>query len=79
MTIIWIHAIYVHITLIHLAVIILYRFIDADGNNYNPTRTVTGPYGSTNIFTGPKVQPITSYNSLYSHCMVNFSVDSGIC
>ena len=33
----------------------IYRFVDADGNNYNPARRVTGPYGSTYVFTGPKV------------------------
>ena len=52
MTNVWIK---IRITLIYIVIIILYRFIDADGHNYSPTRTITGPYGSTDIFTGPKV------------------------
>ena len=39
----------------HIATYYVYRFIDANGYNYNPSRTITGPYGSTTIFTGPKV------------------------
>ena len=31
------------------------RFVDADGNNYNPSQRLTGPYGPTHVFTGPKV------------------------
>ena len=33
-----------------------YRFVDDNGNTYNPAKKITGPYGSTYIFTGPKVR-----------------------
>ena len=32
-----------------------YRFVDDDGNTYNPAKKITGPYGSTYVFAGPKV------------------------
>ena len=34
----------------------LYRYVDENGNNYNPTMSIVGPYGATNTFTGPKVK-----------------------
>ena len=32
-----------------------FSFVNDAGVKYNPVRTITGPYGSTSIFTGPKV------------------------
>jgi len=32
-----------------------YRFVNDSGAAYNPRRTIFGPYGSTSVFTGPKV------------------------
>ena len=31
------------------------RFVDENGYNYDTTETITGPYGDTGVFTGPKV------------------------
>ena len=34
----------------------LFRFVDENGNNYNVTMDILGPYGPARIFTGPKVR-----------------------
>lgn len=31
------------------------RFVDENGNDYDTTEYISGPYGDTGIFTGPKV------------------------
>ena len=33
-----------------------YRYVDDNGNSYDATMSVMGPYGMTNLFTGPKVR-----------------------
>ena len=41
---------------IHVMHTIMYvRFVDENGNNYDTTKTINGPYGEATIFTGPKV------------------------
>ena len=37
-------------------VFMLFRYVDENGNNYNVTMDIMGPYGSASIFTGPKVR-----------------------
>ena len=34
----------------------LFRFVDENGNNYDVTMDILGPYGPARIFTGPKVR-----------------------
>ena len=41
----------------------VYRFVDANGNQYYPAKEVDGPYGSTFAFTGPKVNDICFYRA----------------
>ena len=33
-----------------------FRYVDENGNNYNVTMNIEGPYGPVSIFTGPKVR-----------------------
>ena len=50
----------------------IYRFVDADGNSYNPVKPVTGPHGSTYMFTGPKVHehlPLCATKFIHKHLM----------
>ena len=46
---------YAHIYVLWCCYWCNYRYVDGDGNNYNPARQIVGPYGSTYVFTGPKV------------------------
>ena len=34
----------------------VYRFVDANGNQYYPVKELDGPYYGTAVFTGPKVK-----------------------
>ena len=46
-----------------------FRYVDENGNNYNVTMNIEGPYGPVSIFTGPKVRVdlyrMISVHSLY--------------
>ena len=39
----------------------VYRFVDANGNQYYPVKELDGPYYGTTVFTGPKVKLILLY------------------
>ena len=36
-------------------------FVNDSGVSYNPRKIVSGPYGSTSIFTGPKVRFLAAH------------------
>ena len=43
----------------------VYRFVDANGNQYYPVKELDGPYYGTTVFTGPKVKLILCYVCTY--------------
>ena len=43
----------------------LFRFVDADGNNYDPRKLTFGPYGLAYVFAGPKVSVLAIITSNY--------------
>ena len=46
-----------------------YRYVDENGNNYNATMSIDGPYGVTNQFTGPRVRNLSLVICMYIYIL----------
>ena len=56
-----------------------HRFVTENGTSYNPRTVITGPYGSTSIFTGPKVSYILTFSVTYMMLYVLTHLHSTYC